>query len=1404
MSDRVSNYSEEPEITGGWHAPKSGGGWHMPKASAASEAVWRRPTLPANVGAEPESAGAWHLPKPEDTSIPAASDVAAGVDEAVADVPDVEAAEAEAPVASDALGMLDGESLLGGDGGILSSLVGQVSLEADVEIESDVSALDDELSALEQAATDEMAAVTSDDGAAATGLTDAEKAMLGEAGESAASTMDAAEYARRALEELGDVAPDADTGAVESSDAAEYARRALEELGGAEAQPSQPPQTGYTPALSGEAKKFRDAEARIAALRGQFLSGFLTRDQFQQRLREEMVLDENQVWWMMGVESDKWYRFENDTWVPDTPPALGVAQTDPGDEIYLYPGMKNLTDSHVTEDTSPGEATSASAGSVGAAGLPGSTSDMPLPEPQPVNDPYATIPGRYATEDELPGAGATVPGATQRGSFYEDTVPTTPPIGPAGYTSIPDPRPADYVQDFEALDAEGEFYGRARREQKRSTARIAIIAAVLGLGGLFLIAALVTGIIILRYNSIVNEFEPQIVALANFEQEFHTVTIVDGAGNVIARLTSPEGGDRIQISLEDMSPYLIHAVVSIENERFYQDPGWDPIAIGRAFLQNAVSGEIESGASTITQQVARRLVLQNSDISAERKINEIIVAQEIGRRYDKNFILQLYLNEIFFGNQSFGVEAAANFYFNKSARDLNLPESAMLAGIIQNPALYNVVDNRPDAGVNNPRQLTFDRMNVVLEQMVDVGCLQFQHAPYLDAPFCVTQEDIDQSREQITDVVLREYEPRQFNVQFPHFVDFVRLQIAETFGETVMFQRGFTIHTTLNPEMQQFAQNALSNRVLELTTARVNTGAIMITDPATGAIRAMVGSPDFNNEAINGQFNNTLGWNQPGSAIKPIVYTAAFEGVDRNGNGLIELGEYLTPASILWDVPTNFGGFMPINFDREFHGPVSVRSALQNSYNVPAVKAYQFIGNEKFQDTARRMGLGFLDGAEFNLTTGIGSTDVRLFDMMEAYGTIANTGTFVPLRAIESITDVDDNPVELPPELRPAPQQNAIAPPVAALMQSILTDNAARAPEFGINNTLIIPGFGNRVAAKTGTSNDSRDLWTMGFTTNVVVGVWLGNVDNNPTSAQGGFAAASPLWNQVMSHVLQRVSSPAPFPGVAGIVPGTAAFNVCQPTGTLDTQDDPSCPGPVVSELFVEGQPPPPANQGFVQNLTVDAWTGKLANEFCPDHPIVRTFAAIDDQAAVAWLNTNAIGQQTAINLGLPVPLEFPPTEACAVGDQQPIVLLSQPTDGQTIADVQTITGAVSAPNLDRYQLEVAPLGASNSFGIIVDENGQPQGPFTSPPSGAGTTTLGRWDTRTVPNGSYILRLSIFSTNGGNITETVNVVVQNAAPTVAPPPPTAVPPPTAIPSGATPLPFQDLNATPTPTIDVFG
>ncbi|MDL1900929.1 hypothetical protein FBR02_09195 [Anaerolineae bacterium CFX9] len=1377
------------------------------KASSSGENIWRTPDRPARrtefrtaeserqqiptwrsarVVVTDEEApraaplrvnqlGEWHLPRPEDTSLlpppeaetvedlippddslPVAVETEAEADELAIEpvLPHDEVAPAEAETVAEVLPFDDGQQ-----GDTLEELAAELgSVDAEAVAEAADEALGETLEEEEPDtySMSELIALANlvgdAPGAAATTPPAVTDTSAGEAtgGEAAA---DPAAYAREQLSRFQSGAAEAEA----VDDEASVASGVTMPSAAVDVSAAEP----LSPAEQQLLSQFREKEQIIHELRDQFRAGAMTREQFQASLRNHMVLDpSDNTYWMLGVESDQWYHYVDGTWKIEVPPVMAKAARAP---------------------STPAPSTGAPTGY-----------DMPLPARVPVRDPEATIPGTEAvfiggsTEATVPMTAVDDPNATIPNVTYTEvtvpgaTIPNPAVAVPSG-TGIPAPIPTEdptKAPDYDLSRPSPEYELARQRAQRKTATTIAIAAAVL-IGAVLLFGA--CGIIsgVLYYRNLAAPFEAQIAGLANYQPQFRTARILAVDGSLIAELIAPNSGARETISLAEISPYLIHAVISVENERYYDDPGWDPIAISRALIQNFTSGQIESGASTITQQIARNLILQDTTVSAQRKLEEIVIASEIAQRYDKNFILELYLNEVFFGNQSYGIEAASQFYFGHSAADLDIAEAALLAGLIQAPALYDPLINRDAA---------FDRMNYVLERMAATGCIQFQHAPYLGQPFCVSPSDLTSGQTILSkaQVEARQYTPRSFTVRYPHFVNYIQAQIEQTFGTSEMYRRGFEIRTTLNPRIQNAAQNALSTQVQAASVRGVNTGAVLVTNPADGSILAMIGSPDFNNNQIDGQVNNVFTWQQPGSSIKIVEYTAALEGVERNG-----VIEYMTPATILWDVPTTWNTippYTPVNYDGRFHGAIPLRYALGNSYNIPAVKVYEFIGQDRFLDTAGRLGLRFLENAQFGLATALGATEVRLYDHVQAYGTIANNGIRVPLNAIIEIRDAAGANVELPPRAQPT---QTIQPQVAYLMQSILSDNNARADAFGLNSGMFLPEYAGLIGAKTGTTNDNIDLWTMGFSRNVVVGVWMGRHDNGRTSADTSITAI-PVWNAVMRAALEG-SRPQAFQPPQGI----AQAQICADTGTLfDPAINSACRN-VRTEFFIQNAPPPAADQGFVQyNVQIDSWTGLRANQFCPDNIVTTTGVNISDPTAIAWLNSPA-GQGFAAALGLPVPVPSTTTAECQINQPLPQASIASPQNGQVIQGNFTIQGMISAQNFNRYQIEIAPVNTSN-FSIIA-------GPFGQQVPAGGT--LATWDTINTPNGAYTLRLAAFANDGGYLYRTVQVQVNNPLPTATP---TIPPVPTAFPTPLpfdTPIPFDPGGQAapgPTPTIFLGG
>jgi membrane peptidoglycan carboxypeptidase len=437
------------------------------------------------------------------------------------------------------------------------------------------------------------------------------------------------------------------------------------------------------------------------------------------------------------------------------------------------------------------------------------------------------------------------------------------------------------------------------------------------------------------------------------------------------------------------------------------------------------------------------------------------------------------------------------------------------------------------------------------------------------------------------------------------------------------------------------------------------------------------------------------------------------------------------------------------------------------------------------------MGIRFLDEASFGPAAALGATEVRLLDMMEVYGTLANNGQFVGLHTLASITDVDGNSVAIPP--LPTPQQ-VVDPHVAFLMQHILSDDASRAQAFGRNSALTLPEFSNQaqVAAKSGTTDGRRDLWTMGFTRNYVVGVWLGTFDDAQTFGNlTGSTAAGPVWNQVLRAALNGQSPPvfsAPQDGTNFVA------EICPLTGAINGE----CSAQMRNEWFARSRPPADAlaGQGLVQSVMVDSWTGLLANNFCPQNQVVQTFTTIDHPPAIEWINNTGAGQAYARSVNLTVPVQRPPTQECDINTPIPNVNVTTPVPNEVVQGAEyVLRGQINVTNLARYEIHIAPAGT-------VDFQPVPGIPAQTQAQTNPNSPLATWNTTLVQNGNYTLRLAVYSQSGGYLYRDVPVTINNPLPTATP-----APLPTQPPLETTPIPFDTLpaqesqNVGPSPTLD---
>jgi len=1167
------------------------------------------------------------------------------------------------------------------------------------------------------------------------------------------------------------------------------------------------------PAPAPRPNPYKEVERKVNILRQRYKAGYLTRDELQNELRGLMILDDAGRWWMIGLDSNRWYSYDGREWKVGVP--LGYDAPDIVAPVQNAVPTETGVQQVVAEAVIPDEE-----GVIKPIRIELDEDGLPLPARVPQTDPGATLvspgspflepvrrseaPTQTHSQQVTPGSemiarpdqeqmtqparpespidagqtmrspgmpdtvappGIPVPQRTRPGE--EATIPSMSPSDSGAAVAAPVEKPKYKLGEYPQPDYSAALgFSHNRRTYIKWGMRVGVFGVIFGMALTLCVLLGMVG----YYFYVVSEYRDIVSNLDERASKFETSEIYDANGKLLAKFDDPNQGTRESVPLDQISPWLIDATIATENETFYTDPGFSVFAIVRAAYQNLQSGSTVSGASTITQQLARALVLEKDfaqQISAERKINEIIVASEIKRQYSKNQILEIYLNEIFYANRAYGIEAASQVYFGKSAAELNPAEAAFLAGLPQSPAMYDPVLNREAAML---------RMNDVLFLMAEAngtGCVTIQHedktawgVPNGGALCIIAQTAADGSTiyyyqtpgmeapEEMT-LMIAQVQTAQFsaptlNVTHPHFVNYVWQQLEAEYGAQAIYTAGYRVYTTLDETIQAAAETQVTDTLNDINTrlgANANNASVVVMRPADGAVLAMVGSADYNNEDIDGQVNVAFTAQQPGSSIKPIVYLAAFEPTG---------DKYLTPASVLWDVYSNFNGYIPTNFDFRYRGPVSVRYALGNSLNVPAVKALNYIGVEDFTDMASRAHLQFPLGdpleRQAGLPTALGAVEVRLFDMVGAYSMLANNGRYVDPYAILYIQDKNGNVIyqaDNNPE-----GEKVVEPEYAYLVTSILSDPDARADEFGYGWPIQLSG--NRPAAvKTGTSNDARDVWTIGYTPQVVVGVWVGNTDDSPmSSALSGYYGAAPLWYGVMEAALagkemQQFTVP----------PNLVQYEVCDYTGAQASE---ACAGHTHTDIFAAGALPPTADQSIFRTAQVDSYTGKLVNEYCQDSVENRTFILTDDVTVVDWVNNTAEGQAWAQGVGITPPIGPMPTEACSPNDPRPSVIVNYPPDGSPVSGVITLLGMVNMPDLDRYELRYGEGTNPTAFSAPLWYDTTPH--FTA------NEPLGQFDTRAFPNGEYTLRLTAIDKQGRSVSRDVHVTIQNVAqqPTPAP------------------------------------
>jgi penicillin-binding protein 1C len=865
--------------------------------------------------------------------------------------------------------------------------------------------------------------------------------------------------------------------------------------------------------------------------------------------------------------------------------------------------------------------------------VPGETADYaapPPPRPQP-SAPYPApvAHGHTAVHPYAqPGSSYPAPPGGPQPGYTQPTVPAgyrPNAPGPAGYGQ-PGYGPAGYPQQPYATHG-GPLPPRPKRRRVLGCTP-GCLMAFLGIfvtfcGGLTLLTIIATATLGAELE---NRLSTQIDRVEDYEN-FASTFFYDRNGTLLYEAFGE--GRRVNIAYSEFPQALIEATIATEDDSFWTNPGFDPASTARAFLQFVGLAEGTSGGSTITQQLVRNVLFEpeyRSERSVQRKAEEILLAFLLNQRFSKEEILRLYLNEIYYGNLAYGAEAAATTFFNKSARDLTLAEAALIAGLPQAPAFLDPLSDDPEilAGVEQ-------RWRTVLDRMVVAGY--------------ITDEARNQALREGYSIV-----PPEAPLRAPHFTVYAQRQL-----ETLMVDLGYTpeqlarggfrVYTTVDLRVHELAQNAARSQIATLAGNNVTNAAVLVTQPVTGEILAMVGSVDYDSDAIDGRVNVTVSPRQPGSTVKPFTYAAA-----------MELG--MSPADIIWDTETEIGGYRPVNYDRTFHGPVRLRAALANSYNIPAVQTLRRVGVENFLAFAPRFGINSLgtDASRYGLSLTLGGGEMTLLELVRGYSVFANGGTYVPTVAIRCIVTSDERIVFNYENGCPRGQadertvtrqgygQQVIDARIAYVISDFLGDNAARSPAMGSNSPLNTGALDASV--KTGTTDDFRDNWTVGYTRNVAVGVWVGNSDGQPMVNSTGLTGAAPIWNSVINGVHNNPDLLAAFavggqllPNQLDTPPGLTLGAVC----AIDALRDPALdcaravnewlfdtpaavPDGAGGMMFPQPTPPPqpPASGPFVQPVAPSIFRVLV-------HPIPADIAA---------------GIQFVVDPGQPSP---PPPQYCQV-----------------------------------------------------------------------------------------------------------------------------------------------------------
>jgi 1A family penicillin-binding protein len=832
-----------------------------------------------------------------------------------------------------------------------------------------------------------------------------------------------------------------------------------------------------------------------------------------------------------------------------------------------------------------------------------------------------------------------------------------------------------------------------------------VLAVVAGLGS-------VVGV----YAYYAQQLPPPEMIEIQASQSFETTRIYDRTGTkLLYEVIDPRYGSRTVVGIDQIPDNLKYATIAIEDKDFYTNPGINIRGLIRAIYVD-LTGQGFQGGSSITTLLVKNVIIppdERAQRDMSRKIKEAILAIEVTRRYSKDQILEWYLNAVFYGNMAYGVEAAAQNYFGKHVQDLSLAECAMLAVLPNAPATHSPLTNPEEAKI---------RQHLVLDAMYRQGY--------------ITEEQIVAAKAEVL-----HYAAVRFDIEAPHFVMYVRQLLEERYGSDLVYQGGLKVYTTLDLDLQHQAEDIARSHIAELQDEELNASnaAVVVMKPATGEILAMVGSLDYFDRDIDGQVNVALAERQPGSAFKMFTYTEA-------------LLQGYTAATMVMDVRTTFpdpdysNPYTPENYDRKFNGPLRLRQALARSINVAAVKVLSWVGVRNVIDLAHRMGINTLTRDYYGLSLTLGGGEVTLLDMTYAFSVLANGGYMAgqPVSAENlrpgyreldpvAILRVEDATGHVLEEYQSPELREILSPQVSYVITNMLADNVARTPAFGSRSMLWL-GNDRPSAAKTGTTTDFRDSWTVGFTPQLVTGVWVGNSNNDPMEHVPGSKGAAPIWHDIMLAALpgQPVMQFVEPPGLEWAV-------VDATSGLLPTKYTPS----TVREVFLPGTVPTEYDNVH-QAFRICKASGKLATVYCPLDEVVEQVFDIYPEEAADWVRENNIPQ--------------PPTEYCDVHGPSPMtgdVAISDPGAYDYISGIVQIKGNARGPDVQLYRLQYGPgLNPSSWTQIGGDHH------YT-----VDNGLLETWDVRDL-DGLYTLQLSVVDWNNSYRQSSIQVTVDNVAPAI--------------------------------------